>query len=166
MKLINKTNRNFIVVILIVLPISCILLFFLLNYYISDEVDEKLRVDEMRIIEQLKNNPTFISIAPVIEVSEIESEINVDEEIKNVLVFDPIEKEKEPFRELTSVQQINGKWYLIKVRHSTIEDKDFFIAIGLTMVIILVLIFTLLIFLNNRLSLKLWKPFYHNINKP
>lgn len=165
MKLINKTNRNFIVVILIVLPISCLLLFLFLNYFISDEVDEKLRVDEMRIIEQLKKNPAFISIAPVIEVSEIESKINIDEEIKNVLVFDPIEKEKEPFRELTSVQQINGKWYLIKVRHSTIEDKDFFIAIGLTMVIILILIFTLLLFLNNRLSLKLWKPFYHNIDK-
>jgi len=87
MKLINKTNKNFIFIIIIVLPVACLSLFFSLNYFISDEVDEKLRVDEMRIIKQLKNNPAFISIAPVIEVSEIENEINVDNEIKNVLVY-------------------------------------------------------------------------------
>ncbi len=165
MKLINKTNRNFILVTIIVLPIACILLFFSLNYFISDEVDEKLRVDEMRIIQQLKINPSFISIAPVIEVSEIESKVEVDGEVKNVMIYDPIEKEDEPFRELTSVQEINNKWYLIKVRNSTIENEDFIIAIGLTMSIILFLIFVLLLFLNNRLSLKLWKPFYYNINK-
>ena len=66
MKLINKTNRNFIAVILVVLPISCLLLFFSLNYYISDEVDEKMRVDEMRIIEQLKKNPAFISLETLV----------------------------------------------------------------------------------------------------
>lgn len=165
MKLINKTNRNFILVTLIVLPVACVLLFFSLDYFISDEVDEKLRVDEMRIIQQLNKNPSFISIAPVIEVSEIENKINVDTVIKNVMIFDPIEKEEEPFRELSSVQEINGKWYLIKVRHSTIENKDFILAIGITMSFILILIFALLFFLNNRLSLKLWQPFYQNIDK-
>jgi hypothetical protein len=165
MKLITQTNKNFIIIILIVLPVSCFLLFFSLNYFISDEVDEKLRVDELRIINQLKANPSFISIAPVIEVSEIDKEIKINTDIINVLIYDPIEKEEEPFRELTSVKKIGEKWYLIKVRHSTIEDKDFFIAIGGTMALMLLLIFGLLLFLNNRLSLQLWSPFYHNIDK-
>lgn len=165
MKLITKTNRNFIAVILIVLPISCIILFFTLNHFMSDEVDEKLKVDELRIIEQLKKNPAFISIAPVIEVSKINEGTNVKSEIKNVVVFDPIEKEEEPFRELVSTHQINGEKYLIKVRHSIIEDKDFIIAIGISMGIILLLFFVLLLFLNNKLSLKLWSPFYKNIEE-
>jgi two-component system OmpR family sensor kinase len=165
MKLIRKTNLNFALIILIVLPIASILLFISLNYFLSDEVDEKLRVDERRIIEQLKNNPEFISMAPIIEVEKLKYKIEIEEEIKNVLVYDPIEKEEEPFRQLASVKEINGKWYLIKVRQSIIEDKDFAIAIGITMIAILLLVFTLLLLLNYRFSKKLWNPFYKNIDQ-
>lgn len=165
MKLIRKTNLNFALIILVVLPIASILLFISLNYFLSDEVDEKLRVDELRIIEQLKNNPEFISMAPVIEVEQIENKIEIEEEIKNVLVYDPIEKEKEPFRQLESVKEINGNSYHIKVRHSIIENKDFAIAIGITMIAILLLVFSILILLNYRFSKKLWSPFYKNIDQ-
>ncbi|CAG5082868.1 sensor histidine kinase [Parvicella tangerina] len=165
MKLIKKTNRNFILILLGVIPLAIILLFFSLTYYMADEVDEKLRVDELRIVEQLKTNPEFISIYPVIEVEEIQSAENIEEGIKDVLVYDPIEKEEEPFRELISVKEVNRKIYLIKVRHSTIESKDFMIAIILSMGVILLLIFLLLLVFNNRLSLKLWKPFYNNIDE-
>jgi len=164
MKLIKKTNINFLVVILIILPISYLILFFSLNYFISDEVDEKLRVDELRITEQLDKNTAFISIAPIIEVCEINTDTTIKDEIKNVLIYDPIEKEEEPYRELISVKVINGRRYLIKVRHSIIEDKDFMLAIGLSMFTVLLLVFILLFVLNNRLSQKLWKPFYHNID--
>lgn len=165
MKLIKKTNRNFIFILLGVIPLAIVLLFFTLTYYIADEVDEKLRVDELRIVEQLKSNPEFISVYPVIEVEEIQSAENIEEGIKDVLVYDPIEKEEEPFRELISVKEVNGKIYSIKVRHSTIESKDFMIAIIFSMGVILLLIFVLLLVFNNRLSLKLWKPFYNNIDE-
>ncbi len=165
MKLITKTNLNFLVVLAIVLPISCIALFFSLKYFMHDEMDELLEMDEMRIVEQLKENATPISIAPVIEVIKIEREINIDEAIKDVLVYDPIGEGEEPYRELASVKKIKDQWYLIKVRHSTIENADFFKAISLTMGSILILIFILLFFLNYKLSVKLWKPFYYNIDQ-
>lgn len=164
MKLITKTNRNYFITILVVLPISCVLLYVSLNYFISEEIDEKLYVDQLRIEKQLQLNSEFISMAPVIEVKEVEKSTKVNEGIRNVLVYDPIEKEDEPFRELVSIREINGKFYLIKVRHSIIENKDFILAIGATMLGILVLILALLILLNHRLSLKLWKPFYFNIS--
>ncbi|MFT6922167.1 MAG: two-component system OmpR family sensor kinase [Crocinitomicaceae bacterium] len=164
MKLITKTNRNYFITILVVLPISCVLLYVSLNYFISEEIDEKLYVDQLRIEEQLRLNSAFISMAPVIEVKEVDKSTRVVEGIRNVLVYDPIEKEDEPFRELVSIREINGKSYLIKVRHSIIEDKDFVLVIGATMLGILIVILTLLILLNQRLSLKLWKPFYSNIS--
>ncbi|MCI5057378.1 MAG: HAMP domain-containing histidine kinase [Flavobacteriales bacterium] len=136
-----------------------------MSYFISDEVDEKLRVDELRIIEHLKNSPEIVSIAPVIQVKEIYDESLINEGIKNVFIYDPIEKEDEPFRELTSVNRINGKKYLIKVRHSMIENEDLVFAISFAMMIILALVFTLIIVLNNRLSLKIWQPFYYNMDQ-
>lgn len=165
MKLIQKTNKNFTIIILIVLPIASILLFASLNYFLLDEVDEKLKVDQLRIIEQLKQNPNFISMAPIIEVEQIDGKIDVDSQIKNVKVYDPIEKEEELFRQLISVEKINGNWYLIKVRHSIIEDKDFIMAIGLVMIMILILMFSLLYILNNQFSKKLWNPFYKNLEQ-
>jgi two-component system, OmpR family, sensor kinase len=164
MKLITKTNRNYFITILVVLPISCVLLYVSLNYFISEEIDEKLHVDQLRIEKQLKLNSEFISMAPVIEVKEVDKSTKVNEGIRNVLVYDPIEKEDEPFRELVSIREVKGKFYLIKVRHSIIEDKDFVLVIGATMLGILFVVLTLLILLNQRLSLKLWKPFYNNIN--
>lgn len=163
MKLIQQTNRNFAFVILIVLPVAGVLLFASLNYFLSDEVDEKLRVDEWRITEQIKSNPNFISMAPVIEVEKLEGDYDASEQIRNVSLYDPIEKEEEPFRELVSIKNINGYWYQIKVRHSIIENKDFALAIGVTMLIILLLVLGLLMVLNNRFSLKLWQPFYKNL---
>ncbi|MCB9195671.1 MAG: HAMP domain-containing histidine kinase [Flavobacteriales bacterium] len=165
MKLIQRTNRSFAIIILIALSIAGVLLFLTLHYFIEEEVDEKLRVDELRITEQLKKNPTFISMAPIIEVEALLEEIVVEKEIENVMLYDPIEKEEEPFRQLTTVRQINGNWYLIKVRHSIIENEDFAMAIGLTMILILLIIFTLLIVMNNRLSKTLWNPFYQNIQQ-
>lgn len=165
MKLIKKTNKNFTLILLGVLPVACALLFFSLTYFISDEVDEKLRVDELRIIEHLKEHPDFISMDPIISVSEVNSQDNFETGIRDVYVYDPIEKEEEPFRELVSVNEINGKYYLIKVRHSTIESKDFIIAIVLSMLVILILMFVMLFVVNTKLSLKLWRPFYSNLNE-
>jgi len=163
MKLISKTNRNFSIAILIVLPIACILLFVSLNYFIADEVDEKLRVDQLRIREQLKRTPELISMAPIFEVEEVQQSTQVKVGIRDVRLYDPIEKEDEPFRELVSKHQINGKWYAVKVRHSTIEEEDFMLAIGATMAVMLLLVLVFLRYLNARFSLKIWRPFYANI---
>jgi hypothetical protein len=163
MKLIKKTNKNFLKLLLIVFPIASAMLYFSLNYFISEEIDEKLQVDELRITEHIKANHQFVSMDPVFEIRKLDH-IKVPKlRIENVMVYDPLEKEDEPFRELESIKQINGAWYLIKVRHSTIESKDFMLAIGLTTGIILLLIFILLIYMNNKLSERLWSPFYRNI---
>lgn len=165
MKLIHKTNRNFALLILLLLPVASIFLYFSIGYFIAEEVDEKLRVDEMRIVQQLKANPSLIAMAPLIEVELMNEDSEVVEGIKNVVVFDPIEKEDEPFRELVAKHEINGVYYLVKVRHSILEDKDFMLAIVMAMSLVLLLMFGFLFLLNNKLSLKLWQPFYTNINR-
>lgn len=165
MKLINKTNRNFAVLILLLLPIASLILYVSIGYFIAQEVDEKLRVDEMRIVQQLNENPSFISMAPLIEVELLAEDMVVEEGIKNVVTYDPIEKEDEPFRELVAKHEIKGVHYLVKVRHSILEDKDFILAIVLAMSAVLLVMFTFLYVLNNKLSLNLWKPFYTNMNR-
>lgn len=163
MKLIQRTNRNFAFILLILFPISAFILYFSLNRIISGEIDEKLRVDLLRIENELNHNPDFKSLAPIFEVQPISKNEKSSEKILNTTHFDPIEKENEPFREIQAIKQINGNWFLIKVRHSVIESQDLMFAIGMTLFIVLIFLFLTVFYLNNRFSLKLWKPFYHNI---
>ena len=134
-----------------------------MNRYIKDELDEKLRNDEWRIIEKLKENPHIISISPIIEVDTTNITLENEGEIKNVMVYDFIEKEKEPYRELVSIKKINNTFYRIQVRQSTIENKDMLFAIGITLFSVFALLVVILFYINNRLSVRLWKPFNRNI---
>jgi len=165
MKLIDKSNKQFLLLLIVLLSISSVVIFSLLNSYIKAELDEKLRNDEWRIIQKLKLNPHIISISPILEVNTTSESIERISEIKNVKIYDFIEKENEPYRELVSVKKINEKFYSIKVRQSTIENKDLLFAVGSTIFTVFAVLVIALFLINNRLSRKLWKPFYTNINR-
>jgi len=162
MKLIQKTNRSYLLILLIVFPIACVFFFFILKYFVEDETNEKLRADEFRIIERLKVDTSIVSIAPIIDV-ELSLKDVTEPIIQNIYLYDPVEKEEELFRELSSVVDVNGIHYSIKVRHSTIESKDFLSVIGLSFAFILILILSLLYVINRRVFNKLWGPFYKNL---
>lgn len=165
MKLIQKTNRNFIFITLISLPLAGVLMFYVFRYSIQNEVDEKLKVDEFRIQLKLRENVNFSSIAPVIEVKKVSNNAKLSVQFQDKYVFDPIEKEKELFRELKTVRAIHGEKYEIVVRNSFLETKDFVSIISLSFGGILVLFSGLLFLLNRQISNKLWRPFYRNIEQ-
>lgn len=163
MKLIQRTNRNFLFAGLLVLPLSALFLFYGLDYFLKGEIDEQLALDETRIILQLKTNNEIFSVSPILEIQAVQGFTNEFRVIKNVKVYDPIEKEKELFRELHSIVSINGNLYEIKVRHAIIENEDVLVVIGVTMLLLLILVIITLFIFNNRASKKTWKPFYQNL---
>lgn len=165
MKLIQKTNRNFIVLVLILVPIAIISIFFLLNYFIQNEVDEKLRVDEKRIIEQIMSGASIKSLEPIYEIRIINSNAKEGSKIKNTEVYDPIEKEKEPFRELSSIKKINNQNFSIVVRQATIESDDLLNVIIYSIAGIFFVFILLIYFLNARVSKNIWKPFHFNLKQ-
>lgn len=165
MKLITKTNRNFIAVLLLTLPISLFALYFTLQLLIYDEVDEKLKLDELRIIQQLEKGANITSIEPIIEVTKLNNIKTEITTISNTYLYDPLESEEELFRELVSYRTIKNQPYLIKVRQSIIEGKDFLLATIFTFGFNLLLFSLLMYVYNQKSSKKLWKPFYANINR-
>jgi two-component system OmpR family sensor kinase len=163
MKLIQRTNRNFLLAGLLVLPIAAFFLYFGLSYFLHSEIDEQLILDETRIVNQLKSNKAVFSVSPIIEIRKSGSNQNSVVEITDVEVYDPLEKENEPFRELKSVKKIKGEYFEITVRHSTIENEDVLLVIGVTMLLLLLFVILGLYLFNNWSSKKIWKPFYQNL---
>ncbi len=165
MKLIQRTNRNFLGILLSIVPLASIGLFFLLNLFIHNEVDEKLRVDEKRIIEQLKSGASVKSVKPIFEVSVTNNSSKELSKIRNARVYDPIEKEMEPFRELLCVKKINNEMYSIVVRQATIEAEDLLFVVIFVISGVFLLLFVVLFILNARISKKIWKPFQFNLSQ-
>ncbi len=165
MRLIQKTNRNFLVILIVILPLACAVIFFSIRYYIQGEVDEKLAVDELRIVQQIEAQKPVHSIAPLIEVEVAPERELMDSHFNDVMVYDPLEKENEQYREIESVKAINGTRYAIKVRHAMLETNDLIMVIVSVIGIVFLLTAILLYYLNYNGSLKLWKPFYTNIDR-
>ena len=160
MKLIQKSNRTQLKVILGVLPLAGIVLFAVLNYFIKDEINEKLLVDELRVVQTLEKDNSPPNLYPVIEVSTVSDSSVEQMTFSQDYIFDPIENEDELFSTLQSVRNINGTNYSITIRHSLIETKDLLIAIGIAVGCFVILIVLAFYFINRRIAKKLWEPFY------
>jgi signal transduction histidine kinase len=61
---------------------------------------------------------------------------------------------------MTSEVSIENKSYQMKIRRDLIEKSDILLVISITTGTVLVLLLVSLYFINRKLSLKIWKPFY------
>lgn len=162
-KLIKKTSKTFILTGLVLTILSSVAVFFYTKNLLQNEVEEVLHSTESRVTNALQNNSKTYSLPPIIEIYEVESLQN--EIIKDTIIFDPSQDEMELFRELSTFKSINGKNYQITVRNMEVESEDFLIAIVLSNIIIFVLAFIFLFYFNTTQNLKLWSPFFKNLEQ-
>ncbi len=164
MKLLQKTNRYYLVFSAILFLIAGGLLYFILTTIVDEEVSEKLTENKNRIIQHLTKGEAIFQLPPVIEIEELQAPQSATFSIKDTMLYDPIQQEPDLFREVNSVETINNKTYRIIVRQVILEPHDYYTSIGLAMVIVMTLLLLGLFLLNKEISRKLWKPFYENLN--
>jgi len=86
-----------------------------------------------------------------------------EEFLKDTLIYDPSQKEDEVFRELSTFEKINNKYYRITVRNLVVESKDILIAIVVSYFVIILIAFVFLYYFNSKGNRKLWSPFFKNL---
>lgn len=141
--------------------VSTIALYFYVRNLLREEVEEELYSTMARVETALLENESVLSLAPLVEVTKV-SKLGV-EILKDTLIYDPFQKEVEGFRELRTFKDINGKKYSIAVRNLVIESEDILIAIVLSYVTIILLVFVFLYYFNKEGNKKLWRPFFSNL---
>ncbi len=164
MKLLQKTNRYYITFSVIILLIAGGILYFVLLNFFREDVDEKQQAILQQIILQLHNDESLPDFSPYIVVNKMQSLPETKTIWKDTLIYNTIEQEAEPFRELTSFQSLNGNYYRIIVRTSLIESHDYMMAIGLAIGMIFLLIFAGMLLGNIIISKRLWSGFYANLS--
>lgn len=165
MKLFAKANRYFGLSVIVTLVLSSFLIFYGITYLFQIESEEKLAVDEFRLIELIKNNRRTASLPPFFEIKTIETDKQSAPAIKTIELFDPIGNENEKYLELSSIRKINGIFYSLKVRHATVESEELMFVVIVSFLGVMLISFIILFFINRTISLRLWRPFNSTLEK-
>ncbi|TLP75711.1 sensor histidine kinase [Maribacter sp. ACAM166] len=162
-RLLRKTSKTFLWISLVLMVFSTIGLYFYVQNLLQREVEEELRSTEARIKNSISENSTMYQLPPMVEVETV-SQLEVVH-LKDTLIFDPSQNEIEEFRELTSFSIINNQKYRITVRALIVESEDILIAVVVSYLIVILLVFIFLFYLNKSRTRKLWHPFFKNLEQ-
>ncbi|MBE9481545.1 MAG: sensor histidine kinase, partial [Bacteroidetes bacterium] len=162
MKLLNKINIRYLLFSVILLILLGIAINFVLFYTISEELDEKLLHIQKRVTAQIINENFIPVIKPYIEVVEV-ADKHEQTFFSDTIIENLHEKEREGFRQLTSIKKINGKTFKIIVRESKLESDELFKSIALIIFLALIVLVFILFIVNSRIAKSVWLPFYNNL---
>lgn len=161
--LIRKTSITFFWVSLILMLLSTLGLYYYLRILLQGEVEEELRSTEARIESSLLDNGTMYQLPPMVEIQKVP--VMGKEILKDTVIYDPSQDEMEEFRELSTFSTLEGETYMITVRALVVESDSILMAVVLSYLIIIFLVFVSLFYLNRSRNQKIWYPFFHNLRQ-
>ncbi len=161
--LIKKTSRTFLLTGILLAFVSCIALYFYTSNLLQQEIEEELHSTEGRITDAIRDHKIVYSLSPITEVTIVDS--LQPESIKDTILFDPSQNEMELFRELSTYKRINNINYHIVIRTLVVETDEILMAIVFSNIAIFLLAFLFLFYFNKSQNLRIWKPFFDNINQ-
>lgn len=168
MKLFTKYNRTNIATTLISFFAGSIAFYFVLNLVLTNQLDRSLRVEQQEITDYsiVHNNLPFIPNTRHQWLT-IDTAVTITPETGplNKTLFNPIQQESEPVRQLTFSISTNNRFYRISVNQSRTETEDMlqliiFITIGMIFLLLL-----LNYFINRKIVNQLLQPFYDTISR-
>lgn len=169
MKLIKKINCYFITISILILIVTSVVTYFLLQALILEEVNETLQSEKNAIVKKLKTgympDSVFYSYSDNLELKLLDYPSTVKEQLIDTLIFVEAEGERVTFRQLYSIVNINGESYLIVLRRSLVERDELVTGLAVMILLVFISIIGLLILINYWGERRLWKPFYNTINK-
>lgn len=169
MRLLQVSLRTLLLYSLILVLISIPISLLSIREILREEIDESLLLNTDQFLKHIKQFESLDDLETDLEVLD---QLSYNTSIKpftgaiamkdfqTVYLFDSLEKEQRPFRQLSSSIDIHGKPYMLTVRMSMVDNNELVFAIGLTQVFLIVLLTVGLLLINRSLTKKLWKPFY------
>lgn len=174
-KLLNKPFKAFTIYALIILACSIPVYYFVVNTIWMTELDEHNLIIQERIKNKLKEIPMD------------EQELNSTLQLWNTLhpgtsltpTNEPKEKdsyytftrpneyndEVDRFRGLSSYIELNGRFYHLAIETNVEEAHETVLAIALVTALFFILLVVGFLFLNRKISERIWQPFRDTLHK-
>lgn len=164
MKLNDKTNRYFITASLIVFCIGGILFYFLFQFIIDRDFNQRLHERKDYYIDVFSESDSLLYYqqfsANSIGIIAIDTFSNEKEVISDTILFDRIENKFNRYRQVSLSMHIRGKNYKIQARRALVERKEIIQGVVILEALLFIVFVITLSVLNNLLSRRLWRPFY------
>jgi len=162
-KLFQETRRNYLLYSLAIFIISSTVIYFTLKRLVSKKQDENLLWDQKIIARKIKyDNPL-----PIFEVEDFPSKASIKDTLyfKDTLIYQVIDnvEKYELYRQLTSVEVLQGTTYKIITRSSVVRNQDFILVITASVGIVVLLLIVTVYFVNTIIMRRVWLPFYENL---
>lgn len=168
MKLLNITNRYYIIIALVLLLVSSAFLAYRVVYIVDNETSEHMLYEKMEIEKQIALQKDIQDIHFIIgdrlEIEPIPKFTTFQVNIKDTSIYDLYENKKVPFRVLTYQQLVKGKSYNVKISRRLTENEQLVNGIFVTLLLVAVDIIICFYFLNRWFSSRVWNPFYRALN--
>ncbi|VAW17563.1 hypothetical protein MNBD_BACTEROID01-706 [hydrothermal vent metagenome] len=164
MRLLTKINRNYLVLLSVMLIIISFAGYYIIKLRFQYEAKEKLLQTAGLIHKQIKQTGATINLSPVIEVRESSKDKIQEPVFKEIFIQNKAEdNEEEPYFELWETVNISGKYYDIKIRQSILEYEDMIRAIAYPLLAMLLSAFIFSFLINYRFNQTVWKDFKRNL---
>lgn len=169
MKLLTKTIRSYLIYSIIVLLVSAPTFYIVIEQLFIDDVDEALNLRKSEVLKKIAQikypKDALVWGALDNEIDILPADYIMPDTIYQVMGYDALKNEPEPYRILSTGFQLQGKPYQLVIRISLIESEDLIESIAITQAILLLVLLGGLLFINRRLSKKIWKPFYDSLSQ-
>jgi signal transduction histidine kinase len=165
MRLLQKTNSTYLLISGTAFIIAGVIIYLALSFIFDDQLNEKLMSDIKNVIGTIERTGTLPNYFPFIEVREVHEQSERSYEAIDTLIFDANERENIPFRQISLVDLVNGKKYFIASRDTLIEKGDLLVTIIIVTGLVFILMLISLYFINRKLSLRIWQPFYKTLDE-
>ena len=168
MKLLTRTTIYYLLFSLPLLMLSGWFLYYNIERALQHEVDEELQNSKELWEQHLNSLPADKDILELnnpyvqIEKTSITSNNNF---YSDTLVYEPIEKENDPYRNLTVFIVRNNQHYKLSFQRSVLEHKAVFKKLIVVMSYVFGGLLLLFLLINLYINKRLWKPFNTSLEK-
>ncbi len=174
MRLLQVSIRSLLLYAFVLVLISIPVSFYSIKSFLKEEIDETLLLQKDRFLEHIKkfeylddletDLTVLDQLSYNISIKPIDSSPKTTE-YQTIYLYDSLEQEQRPFRQLSSSIEIKGRLYLLSVRMSLIDNDELVFAIGSVQALLIALLVGGLLMINRSLNKRLWKPFYRILDR-
>jgi two-component system sensor histidine kinase ArlS len=163
-KLLYKSQQIYLIVAIIIFIIVAPIFYGISRWMYINNIDETLvdykvnfvekmlpKIHEENIMSWNKHN-TIQQIVPYYQLK--------GDTIYYTTYFSEIEQELEPYRALDTPIKIGENKYIFTTKIGLFESEDLMISIAILFFVLMALLLIVLGIITNKISIKLWKPFY------
>lgn len=170
MKLLNQSIKYISVSLLFIVSLWAVIFYFSMLNEIKESVDEELENYKRQIVYKVQKDTSilsqssfdegFFAIQPITQTEALAAKDRYIDTMMYMQDADDPELELEPVRMLATVFEHENKYYHLSIINSMVEEDDLIEELFRDTIWLYIILIIGIIFINNVILQRLWKPFY------